>query len=79
MGERWQKLDPNKKESFESEAAASKKIYNAEMAGYKQTQNYRDYMHYLTNFKARHDAPSSTAGEPLNPLRGCLKPKARNP
>lgn len=56
VGERWQKLDPNQKELFESHAAALKENYNKELADYKKTDAYKEYMHYLADFKAKHAA-----------------------
>jgi hypothetical protein len=54
VGDRWQKLAPAEKEPYETQAAVAKEKYNAELAEYKKTDSYRDYMHYLVEFKAKH-------------------------
>jgi hypothetical protein len=54
VGDRWQKLAPAEKEPYETQAAIAKEKYNAELAEYKKTDSYRDYMHYLAEFKAKH-------------------------
>ena len=54
VGDRWQKLAPAEKEPYETQAATAKEKYNAELAEYKKTDSYRDYMHYLAEFKAKH-------------------------
>jgi hypothetical protein len=54
VGDRWQKLAPAEKEPYETQAAIAKEKYNVELAEYKKTDSYRDYMHYLAEFKAKH-------------------------
>lgn len=54
VGERWQKLSASEKEMFESHAAALKDRYNVQLAEYKKTDAYRQYMEYLADFKAKH-------------------------
>lgn len=56
VGERWQKLSASQKELFESHAAALKDRYNAQLAEYKKTAAYQQYMEYLADFKAKHGA-----------------------
>lgn len=63
VGERWQDLKPEEKEQYESQAAAAKEVYNSELAKYKGTSQYRDYMRYLADFKARN-APNTTGETP---------------
>jgi hypothetical protein len=58
VGDRWQKLAPAEKEPYETQAAIAKEKYNAELAEYKKTDLYRDYMHYLAEFKAKHASGS---------------------
>jgi hypothetical protein len=53
VGERWQQLNPEGKEPFESQAALNKEKYNQAMARYKRTSSYRDYQEYLADFKAK--------------------------
>ncbi|KIW83074.1 hypothetical protein Z517_02317 [Fonsecaea pedrosoi CBS 271.37] len=63
VGDRWQKLDPTGKEPFEAQANAAKEKYNILLSAYRKTDEYRDYMAYLSEFKARHGQPS----EPKRP------------
>jgi len=56
VGEKWQKLDPNQKELFESHAGALKESYNKELTDYKKTDAYKEYMQYLADFKAKNAA-----------------------
>ncbi|GAB1310424.1 Non-histone chromosomal protein 6B [Madurella fahalii] len=57
VGENWQNLSPAEKEPFESQAQAIKDKYLSDLAEYKKTPEYRKYMAYLQEFKAKH-APS---------------------
>ncbi|OAP54979.1 hypothetical protein AYL99_10679 [Fonsecaea erecta] len=63
VGDRWQKLDPAGKEPFEAQASAAKEKYNVQLSAYRKTEEYKDYMAYLSEFKARH-GPSSEAKRP---------------
>ena len=54
VGERWQKLDPNQKELFESHASTHKDNYSKELADYKKTDAYNEYIQYLADFKAKN-------------------------
>ena len=63
VGERWQVSSPEGKEPYETQAATAKEAYNTEMAKYKRTPQYQEYMQYLTEFKARYAAPSSSTGK----------------
>ena len=54
VGEKWQLLTPEEREPYETQAVTSKEYYNAAMTKYKRTTNYRNYAHYLTEFKARN-------------------------
>ena len=67
MGERWKVLDPEYKEEFEFTASLAKNKYNTELSEYKKTDSYKDYLQYLSEFKARtskegidKEMPSST-------------------
>jgi hypothetical protein len=57
VGERWQVLAPDLRESCERQAAGAKEKYYAEMADYKKTPHYAQYQEYLADFKAKHAAP----------------------
>lgn len=67
VGERWQKLDPSQKEPFETHAASLKDTYNAQLAQYKKTDAYRDYMQYLADFKAKHGTSNEVRSEYKRP------------
>ena len=56
VGEKWQTLTPEEREPHESQAAATKELYNLELAKYKKTDEYKDYCNYLQEFKQRHTA-----------------------
>lgn len=53
VGENWQTLDPAEKESYESQANASKEKYHGNLVEYKKTPEYRRYAHYLHDFKEK--------------------------
>ncbi|KAK4168530.1 hypothetical protein QBC43DRAFT_200885 [Cladorrhinum sp. PSN259] len=61
VGENWQNLNPSEKEPFESQAQSIKERYLADLAQYKKTADYRKYMAYLQEFKAKH-APQDKDG-----------------
>lgn len=58
VGENWQNLNSAEKEPFESQAQAIKDKYLSDLAEYKKTAEYRKYMAYLQEFKAKHASPS---------------------
>jgi len=53
VGERWKVLPPDEKERYEHEASVAKERYNAEFDEYKKTENYREYLRYLAEFKSK--------------------------
>ncbi|EHA54822.1 hypothetical protein MCOR27_008785 [Pyricularia oryzae] len=63
VGENWQALTPAEKEPYETQAQTAKEKYNADLAEYKQTTKYKEYLAYLQDFKAKHATPSSTDGK----------------
>lgn len=52
-------LAPDAKEPYESRASGLKEKYSAELAKYKRTSQYREYVLYLADFKARNAASSA--------------------
>lgn len=58
VGENWQSLSPAEKEPYESHAQALKDTYQANLAEYRKTPEYKKYIRYLADFKAKH-TPSS--------------------
>lgn len=54
VGEQWQQLSADVKASYESQAAAAKEKYRADLAEYKKTDKYREYNEYLANFKLKN-------------------------
>ncbi|KZF24639.1 HMG-box [Xylona heveae TC161] len=54
VGEKWQELSAKEKEPYERQANAAKEQHLAEMAEYKKTQGYQDYLQYLAEFKAKY-------------------------
>lgn len=61
VGDRWQRLDANEKEPFESQANAAKERFKAELAQYQKTDAYKQYTQYIADFKAKHPGPPSDA------------------
>jgi hypothetical protein len=59
VGERWQVLSPDEKEPYESSANSAKERYNAELAVYKKTDGYREYVQYLADFKVKYSVQTS--------------------
>ncbi|KAF8422877.1 hypothetical protein EV426DRAFT_633299 [Tirmania nivea] len=53
VGERWKALDSDHKEEFEFAASLAKSKYNTELSEYKKTDSYKDYLQYLSEFRAR--------------------------
>lgn len=53
VGENWQSLSPSEKEPYEQQAFADKERYNSQLGEYKKTPQYKEYAHYLAEFKAR--------------------------
>ncbi|KIW17461.1 hypothetical protein PV08_04655 [Exophiala spinifera] len=66
VGDRWQKLDPARKEPFEAQANAAKERYNIQLSTYRKTDAYKEYMQYLADFKSKH-------GQPPDPKRPKLE------
>ena len=54
VGERWQILQSEVRETYEQQANASKEKYYAELAEYKKTPEYVQYQDYLIDFRAKH-------------------------
>ncbi|KAK4158453.1 hypothetical protein C8A00DRAFT_39178 [Chaetomidium leptoderma] len=58
VGENWQNLTAAEKEPFESQAQAIKDKYLSDLTEYKKAPEYKKYMTYLQEFKAKHASPS---------------------
>ncbi|KIH87629.1 chromatin-associated protein [Sporothrix brasiliensis 5110] len=54
VGENWQGLTAAEREPFETQAQLAKGKYNQDLAEYKKTDEYKQYMVYLQDFKAKH-------------------------
>ncbi|ERS98426.1 hypothetical protein HMPREF1624_05210 [Sporothrix schenckii ATCC 58251] len=54
VGENWQGLTAAEREPFETQAQLAKGKYNQDLAEYKKTDEYKRYMVYLQDFKAKH-------------------------
>ncbi|KAK5049556.1 hypothetical protein LTR84_004485 [Exophiala bonariae] len=67
VGDRWQKLDPSGKEPFEAQANADKERYNIQLSAYRKTDAYKEYMQYLSEFKAKHGQPPDQKRPRLEP------------
>lgn len=62
VGERWQQLDTDGREPYESNANNLKEKYNNAMAEYKKTDEFKEYAEYLARFKASQQAAASGQG-----------------
>ena len=60
VGESWQVLSPEEKETYESQASALKERYTVDLAEYKKTRSYHEYATYLTDFKAKNSNVGGT-------------------
>ena len=58
VGERWQVLPPDERETCERQANGAKEKYYVELSEYKKTPQYEAYQKYLEDFKAKHNAPT---------------------
>lgn len=58
VGENWQNLNAAEKEPYESQAQSIKERFLRDLAEYKKTPDYKKYMAYLQDFKAKHGSPS---------------------
>lgn len=54
VGENWQGLTHEEKEPFERRAQTAKEKYIHDLAEYKKTDAYKEYLEYLQDFKAKH-------------------------
>ncbi|KAL8939761.1 MAG: hypothetical protein Q9211_002597 [Gyalolechia sp. 1 TL-2023] len=61
VGELWQALTPEGKKPFENQAGVAKEEYLSDLAHYKMTDKFKEYTHYLADFKAKH--PSKPDGK----------------
>ncbi|KAL1921847.1 uncharacterized protein VTP21DRAFT_10489 [Calcarisporiella thermophila] len=61
VGNRWQALESNEREKYESAASKEKGGYLAKLAEYEKTPEYKEYKEYLNEFKARQEAAGSSA------------------
>lgn len=72
VGERWQSLNPEEKESWKQKAALPWETYKAQLAEYQQSNDYKTYTQYLANFKHAQGvkkgdgAPRRPEGEPFS-------------
>jgi hypothetical protein len=57
VGERWQVLSPEIRDTCERQAATAKERYYSELSEYKKTIQYARYQQYLSEFKTKHAAP----------------------
>jgi hypothetical protein len=61
VGRRWQDLPQTQKRVWESDAARARQMYERRMDEYKETEQYRKYNVYLSNFKAQHAQQAQSA------------------
>jgi hypothetical protein len=54
VGENWRLLSSPQKRPYEVRAAFAKERHTFELAQFKKTENYRNYMRYLADFKVRN-------------------------
>lgn len=71
VGERWQVLPAEARETCERQANSAKEKYYAELSEYKKTPLYEAYQKYLDDFKSKHAAPPK--GKPPLAFRSPLR------
>jgi hypothetical protein len=59
VGRRWQELPAEQKRAWESNAARAMQEYESQMDAYKKTEHWKKYQHYLNDFRAKQNQPSS--------------------
>lgn len=67
VGERWKVLPAEIKEQYEQEASIAKERYNAELAKYKLTDQFKEYAQYLAEFKQKLANKEASSGEGAQP------------
>lgn len=88
-GQRWQALAPSDKDSWNGNASNAKKAYDAELARYRETDEYKRYSDYLAEFNSKHrrretpESPGSyrsqTSIERGGPANSSLSPASTEP
>ncbi|KAL1924862.1 uncharacterized protein VTP21DRAFT_4516 [Calcarisporiella thermophila] len=73
VGEKWKNLDAREKEQLEADAARAKQEYHQAVADYEKTPEYRNYQHYINEFKNKVGYGSQIS------LRPRKRPKTRPP
>lgn len=68
VGERWQVLPAEERETCERQANSAKERYYAELADYKKTPQFEAYQQYLVDFRAKHAVPNKGQSSRYNPL-----------
>ncbi|KAF1945440.1 hypothetical protein EJ02DRAFT_44340 [Clathrospora elynae] len=58
VGEKWQVLPAEERESFERQANSAKEKYYAELAEYKKTPHFEVHQRYLEDFRIKHQVPT---------------------
>jgi hypothetical protein len=58
VGERWQVLPAEERETCERQANAAKEKFYTELADYKKTPQYDAYQKYLEDFRTKHSVPT---------------------
>lgn len=76
VGERWQVLPADERESCERQANGAKEKYYAELADYKKTPQFEVYQKYLDDFKAKHAAPAKGKRSKLETERTISTPSS---
>ncbi|OAL53322.1 hypothetical protein IQ07DRAFT_641719 [Pyrenochaeta sp. DS3sAY3a] len=58
VGERWQVLPSDQRETCERQANSAKEKFYSELAEYKKTPHFEAYQKYLEEFRAKHAPPT---------------------
>jgi hypothetical protein len=62
VGERWQVLSPDARDTCDKQAATAKEKYYQQLSEYKKTLQYSQYQQYLAEFKAKHASAAIGGG-----------------
>ena len=74
VGENWQGLTAAEREPFETQAQLAKDKYNQDLSEYKKTDEYKQYMVYLQEFKAKHSGNQTQGVSYFFPANGMPRP-----
>ncbi|KAI9257649.1 high mobility group box domain-containing protein [Sporodiniella umbellata] len=64
IGDRWKNISAKDKERYELNAQKAREVYAKEVEAYQQTESFKQYQKYLSEFKAENEAAARPVGRP---------------